>query len=531
MCAVQYAFDPFLLDGARRELRCDGWLVHLQPQVFDLLYLLVENPHRVVGRDELIEKIWKGRIVSDDAVSSRIRDLRRVFSDNGHDPALVRTIRGHGFRFMGEVTLRAASRSRIEGTEDRTLPKDPTTTGSPGKDDLRPSIAVLPFQRNGDLDRFEAIEEAIPRELIMTLASLRWIKVVSHGSAFKFRGKQVDLAQVNHILNARYCLTGVIDLTGDRITIDTELSDTGNSEVIWALRKSAGIDDIHALRAEIAANVIMVAELEIPQHETSALRQVDAENLDAWSAMHLGFRYMSQFSRVGNEKAKGMLSRALELDPQLARASAGMAFVHFQNAFMRYASDVSGEADAARRFAEASLALQPQDPFANFMMGRCHWLDHDPEGSKRWFRQSVTSCPNYTWGHYGASWASVFTDDFETAMENANHAIDLSPIDPFRPGMTGNKMWVYIAREDFDSAVKWAEIAARTPWSHAGMVYFAAMSNWLNGNTERARWWISEARRRNPDLQKDNILALVPATSARFRAVLSKTLSALDPSG
>jgi len=394
-------------------------------------------------------------------------------------------------------------------------------------DRMRPSIAVLPFQRNGDMDRFEAIEEAIPRELIMTLASLRWIKVVSHGSAFKFRGRQIDLAQVNQILDARYCLTGVVDLTGNRITIDTELSDTSSSEVIWALRKSASIDDIQALRAEIAANVIMVAELEIPQHETAMLRQVEAENLDAWSAMHLGFRYMSQFSRTGNEKAKTMLRRALQLDPQLARASAGMAFVHFQNAFMRYAPDVASEAETARRFAERSLSLQPRDPFANFMMGRCHWLDHDPEGSKSWFAQSVNSCPNYTWGHYGASWASVFTDDFETAMQNANQAIDLSPIDPFRPGMTGNKMWVYIARQDFDAAVNWAEIAARTPWSHAGMAYFAAMSNWLNGNTEKVQWWVGEARRRNPELRKEHILALVPASSHRFRRMLADAQMAL----
>ncbi|WP_424833885.1 tetratricopeptide repeat protein [Ruegeria sp.] len=361
----------------------------------------------------------------------------------------------------------------------------------------------------------------------MTLASLPWIRVISHGSAFKFRGSQIDLTQVNQILNARYCLTGVIDLTGNRITIDTELSDTSSSQVIWAMRKSASIDDIHALRAEIAANVIMVAELEIPLHETSSLGQAAAENLDAWSAMHLGFRYMSQFSRAGNEKAKTMLTRALELDPHLARACAGMAFVHFQNAFMRYSSDLAAEAENARRFSELSLSLQPRDPFANFMMGRCHWLDHDPEGSKQWFRQSINSCPNYTWGHYGASWASVFTDDFKTATENADRAIDLSPIDPFRPGMTGNKMWVYIARNDLDEAVKWAEIAARTPWSHAGMAYFAAMSNWLNGSAEKAQWWVEESRRRNPELRKEHILALVPASNSGFRGVLNESMAGL----
>ncbi|MEP2031396.1 MAG: hypothetical protein ABJI96_22085 [Paracoccaceae bacterium] len=88
--------------------------------------------------------------------------------------------------------------------------------------------------------------------------------MISHGSAFRFRGEHVDLAEVNRILGAHYCLTGAIDLTGNKIVIDTELSDFRTSEIIWALRKSASVDDISALRAEIAANIIAVAELEIP---------------------------------------------------------------------------------------------------------------------------------------------------------------------------------------------------------------------------------------------------------------------------
>ncbi|MEX0276184.1 MAG: winged helix-turn-helix domain-containing tetratricopeptide repeat protein [Ruegeria sp.] len=515
-----YAFEPFLLDCACRELRCNGRPLHVQPQVFDLLCLLVENAHRVVSRDEIVEKVWQGRIVSDDAISSRIRDLRRVLASAGQTSELILTLRGRGFRFAGDPKLRAGPH-----VDDQSkFPKDASDNDAP---DTQPSIAVLPFQRNGDMDRFEALEEAIPRELIMTLASLRWIKVVSHGSAFRFRGEQIDLAQINQILNARYCLTGVVDLTGNRVTIDTELSDTRTSQVVWALRKTASIDDIHALRAEIAANVIMVAELEIPQHETATLGPVDAENLDAWSAMHMGFTHMSQFSFAGNENARRMFSRAIDLDPKLARAHAGMAFVRFQNAFMRYATDISTEANNARRFAEQSLALQPRDPFANFMMGRCHWLDHDPEGSKQWFAQSVTACPNYTWGYYGASWASVFTGQFDEAFETANRAIDLSPIDPFRPGMTGNKMWVHIAREDYASAVKWAEIAAKTPWSHAGMAFFAGMSHWLNDNPEKARWWVSEARRRNPNLDTAHVLALVPASSTSFRHQLTRAATEL----
>lgn len=512
-----YAFETYRLDAARQELFADGSAVHIQPQVFDLLLLLVANAHRVVSRDEIIEKVWKGRIVSDDAVSSRIRDIRRVLEDTQRDPGFIRTIRGRGFRFEADVSVRAQA-SAVADTEASPAPT--TAEAEVPERDLRPSIAVLPFQRNGDQEGFVAIEEAIPRELISTLASLRWIKVVSHGSAFQFRGTHIDLTEVSRILNVRYCMTGIVEIQGRNITIDTEISDTRTAEVIWATRKTADVDDIQALRAEIAANIILVAELEIPHHEATRLGFFETENLDAWSALHLGFRHMNRFNRADNAVAEQMLTHAVTLDPTLARGYSGLAFVRFQNAFMRYSSDRQAEADKARHFAEQSVSLQPRDPFGNFMMGRIHWLASDPEGSKHWFRQSIDASPNYTWGYYGSSWANVFTDAFDDALKDADKAIDLSPIDPFRPGMTGNKMWIYIHEGDYPSAVKWAEIAARTPWAHAGMAMFAAASHWLNGNEKAATWWKSEALRRDPKFDTDHLLSLVPANSATFRRML-----------
>jgi Tfp pilus assembly protein PilF len=311
---------------------------------------------------------------------------------------------------------------------------------------------------------------------------------------------------------------------GDRwISIDIELSDTRNSHVIWAMRRQAKPGDIHALRAEIAANIIAATELEIPQHEASTLDHMSTGSLDAWSALHVGIQHANQFSRHGNEVAGRMFELAMRQDPKLSRAYAGMAFVKFQNAFMRYSQDTGQEAAQARDFAERSLELQPKDPFGNFMMGRIHWLDHDPEASKPWFERSVLFCPNYTWGYYGSSWADTFTGERDSAMAKADRAIELSPIDPMRPGMTGIKMWVYLAREDYPSAVKWAEIAARTPWAHAGMAFFAAMSHQLNGDAAAANRWMAEVKRRNPDFELRHLMTVVPDSDAYFRGLVEKT--------
>ena len=99
---MAYRFPGLELDPQQRELRVGGRAVHVEPQVFDLLLLLVENRDRVVGKDEIFERVWDGRIVSESTLSSRINAARRAIGDDGDRQRLIRTVARRGFRFMGE---------------------------------------------------------------------------------------------------------------------------------------------------------------------------------------------------------------------------------------------------------------------------------------------------------------------------------------------------------------------------------------------------------------------------------------------
>ncbi|MBW4709999.1 winged helix-turn-helix domain-containing protein [Roseobacter sp. YSTF-M11] len=512
---MTYHFDDFCVDTDRREITGGGQMLRAEPQVFDLLVLLISNHHRFITKDELLEKIWRGRFVSESALTSRIKSLRQLLGDNGQAQKVIRTLRGKGFRFVADVKMVAPAKGSGDGEIlDIGAEKD--------KGQSAPSIAVLPFDLIGDPEKVPAIGEAIPRELIASLSSLRWLKVIAQGSTFRFRGSGTDVRQLGDILGARYCLTGSVEILAQDVVIDVELSDTRTAHVVWAMRKQARLDRLQELRAEIVAHVISVAELEIPQHEAARVQFSDASNLDAWSAMHVGLQKIYQFSGQGNLIAKSMFERAIALEPTLGRAHAGLAFVHFQAGFMRYEDDVEKQRLAALRAAERAIELQPRDPFANFMMGRCHWLDGDTEGGKPWFERATQASPNYALGYYGASWANIFSGDYDTGMANTDRALSLSPLDPMRPGMTGGKMWVNIARENLPEAVKWAEIAAHSPGAHAGMAVFAAMSHWLNGDAPNSARWLTEAKRRNPQLAYHSLERLVPASHAEFHGLVRR---------
>ena len=135
-----YRFGNFELDLARVDLREGGQPCPVEPQVFALLALLVENRERLVSRDEIIEKIWEGRVVSDAAVASRVKSARQALGDSGSEQRYIRTVHRQGLRFVAEVKAAAAVAAA-------------TVAATPGEQSSRPSIAVLPFRRIGDATR------------------------------------------------------------------------------------------------------------------------------------------------------------------------------------------------------------------------------------------------------------------------------------------------------------------------------------------------------------------------------------------
>ena len=185
-----YQFADYSLDVERQELRRGTELVDVEPQVLDLLQYLIRNRERVVSKDDLIEHVWHGRIVSESTLTSRITAARQAIGDSGDQQSLIRTVARKGIRFVGEVRGDKSS-----STNDSAIEAAPASTSTMPRLPDKPSIAVLPFQNmSGDPEQ-EYFADGMAEEILTSLSYCNSLFVIARNSSFAYKGKTIDVRQ------------------------------------------------------------------------------------------------------------------------------------------------------------------------------------------------------------------------------------------------------------------------------------------------------------------------------------------------
>lgn len=526
---VIYRFGAYELDTARFELRANGAAVAIEPQVFALLGLLIAHRDRLVTRDEIIARVWEGRAVSEAAIASRIKSARHAIGDTGRDQRAIRTVHGVGFRFVADVTVDgAAAAGEPIAIAEPSGPPPGSAAAAAASDDaerFRPSIAVLPFRLVGISDPEFAIGDALPQDLITELSRLRWLLVIARGSSFRFRGANADVDRVRAALQVRYCLSGVVEVHGAAMTVSVELCDTQDRGVVWSDRFHGAFGAVHEIRDDIVRAVIDALEIQIPLNEVRRARLKPPEQLDAWSAYHLGLHHMFRFRNEDNQVATAFFERAVALEPRFARAYAGLSFTQFQNAFLRYTPDVAEAARLAHHFAERCLELDPLDPFGNCTMGRAVLLRGDLDGSLLWLERANLLNPNYAQARYSRGWTESLLGRAAESRANVDAALARSPLDPLVYAMWAVRAFCHMGQGEVAEAAETAERAARSPGAHALIEMIAVAGHGLNGDDARASAWVRSVRARAPELSAAEFFRAFPFRDRATQARLAETLA------
>ncbi len=550
-----YRFAGCDLDVTRHRLIVDGAERRIEPQVFDLLHLLARRSGVLVTREQLIEQIWGGRIISEAAVDARISAARRAVDDDGKHQRVIKTVPRRGIQLVCEVELieapdgdepqrdfsavsaeppkRAASdppASLLAAEPQQQEAADPAQV--PDNDDLdlslpkQPSIAILPFDKYGDIEEHVAFSEGLGRDITVRLARTRWLFVSARASATKFQVARSDPATIGARLGVRYLLHGALFTAGKRLRLSVTLTDVVNARAIWAESFQRPLDDIFALQDEITALVVEAVESEIELKERQRAMLLPIASLDAWSAYHRASSHLYRFRAEDFDIAEHFLNLAAKLDPQSARVFAGLSFLHWQRALLDLTPDREGALSRAFDFAHHSLSLDPRDAQGHWVLGRAYLLAHDFEQSVRELKTAVELNPNFANGQYSLAYGLQFEGSSAKGFPHVDKARRLSPYDPMTfayftahavmHGLTGN----------VEAAATWSSRAARQPNAHCHVLTIAAWCHQQAGQSEAAERYLRRLKESRPDYRREDFFRAFPYREAE-RSVIERSLVAL----
>ena len=392
--STPFTFGDCSVDRARRELRRDGKLVAIEPQVFDVLVYLIEHRDRVVTRDDLLAAVWGGRIVSESTLSSRINSARSAIGDSGEQQLLIRTVARKGVRFIGEVSDEATSAPAAAAPP----PEAPAAVVSHGtlapRQPDKPSIAVLPFTNmSGDPEQ-EYFSDGITEDIISALSRLRWFFVIARNSTFVYKAQPADVRQVGRDLGVRYVLEGSVRKSGQRVRITSQLLDATTSNQIWSERYDRELTDIFALQDEITASVTAAIEPKLLAAEGLRTEARSTEDLDAWDLVARALSMFWKLTAADSANAVAILRQAADRHPNYAPAHSMLAFALFASSYVGWIPPDT-DRELAARLARRAAELDDSDPWAHMALGYFEFTGRNTEEAVRHFKAALDLNPNF----------------------------------------------------------------------------------------------------------------------------------------
>jgi TolB-like protein/Tfp pilus assembly protein PilF len=493
---VRYLFDQYTLDEDRRELYRGGAQVPVEPQVLDLLLFLIRNRERVVSKDDVLSSVWRGRIVSDSALTTRINAARAALSDNGHAQRLIKTLPRKGLRFVGIVREERAGLAAADPSPAATLP-------------AKPSIAVLPFVNlSGDPEQ-EYFSDGISEDIIAALSKLRWFFVIARNSSFSYKGRVAHMKLIADELGVGYVVEGSVRKDGDRVRINVQLNDAATGSHVWAERYDRRLADVFAVQDEITEAIVSAIEPQLYAAEGFRAQRKPPDSMDAWDLVMRALSHYWRVTRQDNIVAQALLEKAIEIDPSYGQALGVLAASHMFCVHMGWA-DAAITVPVAKRAALAAIRIDGEDPWPHHALACAYLFARRFEDSLAEFELALRLNPNFSQarGYYGLALACF--GRWEQAYDACCRALRSSPRDPFAAVYTAIGGFAQFFGRNYDESMRLAAEAIRQRREFAGAYRVLTAAAGMAGHVATAVAALDDLRRAQPGVSLDWVARQMP---------------------
>jgi TolB-like protein/Tfp pilus assembly protein PilF len=329
------------------------------------------------------------------------------------------------------------------------------------------SVAVLPFTDMSEKKDQEYFSDGLSEELINMLTKVPDLRVPARTSSFYFKGKQATIAEIATALSVAHVLEGSVRKSGNTLRITAQLIRVDNGYHMWSQTYDRKLDDVFKVQDEIADAVVKA--LKAALLETAATRSAPTSSVQAYTLYLQAREIWTGGTQADFERASEYLRRAINMDPAFAQAWATLAqirmdvYLYFEET-ARY-RDV--RADVLRSAAEA-LRLDPSLSDAHLAMGRLlNELDWNWRTSEIEFKRAIALDPKNTLALRNASNQAVHMGRLDEALQYAQSAVTLDPLQAANYSAAGNAYWQLGSLKDAESSYRKAvELNETAPYHH-----------------------------------------------------------------
>ncbi|MBV8524335.1 MAG: hypothetical protein JOY71_19770 [Acetobacteraceae bacterium] len=262
----------------------------------------------------------------------------------------------------------------------------------------KPSIAVLPFTSIGGDAKQERLADGITEDVITDLSRYRDLFVIGRNSVFVYKGKAVNIRDVARDLGVRYVLEGSIQTSGDGVRVTAQLIEAATDVHAWSERYDRPLDNIFNVQTEVTEKIAAAlagTSGALAVAERATVRRKPPASLQAYDYYVLGQELLYRETKEDSPKAEAPLRKAIELDPQLARAYVALGHLYTHMAFFGW-----GNEDANRLFEKSkavlskAIILNPTDAFAHAEKGLDYVAQSDYDHGFAEFEKAYALNPN-----------------------------------------------------------------------------------------------------------------------------------------
>ena len=362
MSPAGYQFGAFRFDRVGYRLSRDAEIVDLTPKLLDLLLYLLERPATLVTKDELLDAVWPGANVTENALAQAVSDLRQHLGDDASAPTFIRTVARRGYRFVAAVTPIATPLESPSAQPPAAAgePSRRTASSAQGSDPRAKTIAVLDFAQAAPDAESAWLSTGIAETVTNDLRRLGHFRVVDRRRVLEaVRATDGSLAQISTALGAQLLVVGSIQRSQQKVRITSCIVDVGSGEAVADAKVDGAFDAIFDLQDEVVRQ--LGREMQLPTGNASTR---DTASLHAFQAFTEGWLSLESLEVERMATAVGDFERAVAADPRYARAWAGLASAELACFESTRADNEPNRALLERAIAHAQDAIRLDDTLA-----------------------------------------------------------------------------------------------------------------------------------------------------------------------